>query len=62
MLLYESTTPRQDVTASRRRDVGFKSLHETLHTTTPGGRLVFHVFAALAEFIRELIVEGTAKA
>jgi DNA invertase Pin-like site-specific DNA recombinase len=27
--------------------------------TTPGGRLVFHVFAALAEFIRELIVEGT---
>ncbi|MEV4167363.1 recombinase family protein [Nonomuraea dietziae] len=28
-------------------------------TTTPGGRLVFHVFAALAEFIRELIVAGT---
>ena len=27
--------------------------------TTPGGRLIFHVFAALAEFIRELIVEGT---
>ncbi|MFJ5901132.1 helix-turn-helix domain-containing protein [Streptomyces sp. NPDC093064] len=27
--------------------------------TTPGGRLVFHVFAALAEFIRELIVQGT---
>jgi DNA invertase Pin-like site-specific DNA recombinase len=25
----------------------------------PGGRLVFHVFAALAEFIRELIIEGT---
>src|SRR5262249_31693589 len=37
----------------------FKSLHEALDTTTPGGRLVFHVFAALAEFIRELIVEGT---
>ena len=35
------------------------SLHEALDTTTPGGRLVFHVFAALAEFIRELIVEGT---
>src|SRR5439155_20274819 len=33
--------------------------HEALDTTTPGGRLVFHVFAALAEFIRELIVEGT---
>ena len=36
-----------------------QSLHESLDTTTPGGRLVFHVFAALAEFIRELIVEGT---
>src|SRR5919198_229254 len=43
----------------RRRGVGFCSLHEALDTTTPGGRLVFHVFAALAEFIRELIVEGT---
>ncbi|WP_326646039.1 recombinase family protein [Streptosporangium sp. NBC_01755] len=43
----------------RRREVGFRSLHEALDTTTPGGRLVFHVFAALAEFIRELIVEGT---
>ena len=43
----------------RRQDIGFKSLHEALDTTTPGGRLVFHVFAALAEFIRELIVEGT---
>jgi DNA invertase Pin-like site-specific DNA recombinase len=36
----------------RRRGVGFTSLHENLDTTTPGGRLVFHVFAALAEFIR----------
>ncbi len=43
----------------RRRGIGFRSLHENLDTTTPGGRLVFHVFAALAEFIRELIVEGT---
>jgi hypothetical protein len=43
----------------RRRSVGFRSLKEALDTTTPGGRLVFHVFAALAEFIRELIVEGT---
>jgi DNA invertase Pin-like site-specific DNA recombinase len=43
----------------RRAGVGFRSLHESLDTTTPGGRLVFHVFAALAEFIRELIVEGT---
>ena len=47
------------VAGLRRRGVGFRSLHEALDTTTPGGRLVFHVFAALAEFIRELIVEGT---
>lgn len=47
------------IAALRRRKVGFRSLHEQLDTTTPGGRLVFHVFAALAEFIRELIVEGT---
>ncbi|MCA1822407.1 MAG: recombinase family protein, partial [Pseudonocardia sp.] len=44
----------------RRRNVGFRSLHEQLDTTTPGG-LVFHVFAALAEFIRELIAEGTSE-
>ncbi|MFI6519906.1 recombinase family protein [Spirillospora sp. NPDC050679] len=43
----------------RRRGVGFRFLKEALDTTTPGGRLVFHVFAALAEFIRELIIEGT---
>ena len=49
----------QIVGTLRRRGVGFKSLHEALDTTTPGGRLVFHVFAALAEFIRQLIVEGT---
>lgn len=43
----------------RVQGIGFRSLHESLDTTTPGGRLVFHVFAALAEFIRELIVQGT---
>ncbi|MEU9121074.1 recombinase family protein [Streptomyces sp. NPDC048506] len=37
----------------------FTSLHEALDTTTPGGRLDFHVLAALAEFIRELIVQRT---
>ncbi|MFD3563034.1 recombinase family protein [Streptomyces sp. NPDC058686] len=34
-------------------------MRESLDTTTSGARLVFHVFAALAEFIRELIVQGT---
>jgi DNA invertase Pin-like site-specific DNA recombinase len=43
----------------RRHGRGFKSLHENLDTTTPGGRLIFHVFAALGEFIREMIVQGT---
>jgi DNA invertase Pin-like site-specific DNA recombinase len=47
------------VAGLRKRGIGFTSLHENLDTTTPGGRLIFHVFAALAEFIRELIVEGT---
>ena len=49
----------QIVRTLRRQGVGFKSLHEALDTIIPGGRLVFHVFAALAEFIRELIIEGT---
>jgi DNA invertase Pin-like site-specific DNA recombinase len=39
----------------RRRGIGFRNLHEALDTTTPGGRLIFYVFAALAELIRELI-------
>src|SRR5262249_46906861 len=34
----------------RRQGVGLRSLKEAIDTTTPGGRLVFHVFAALAEF------------
>jgi DNA invertase Pin-like site-specific DNA recombinase len=41
------------------RGVGFRSLQESIDTTTPGGRLVFHVFAALAEFERDLIRERT---
>jgi DNA invertase Pin-like site-specific DNA recombinase len=40
------------------RGVGFQSLQEAI-TTTPGGKLVFHVFAALAEFERDLIRERT---
>lgn len=41
------------------RSIGFKSLTESIDTTTPGGRLVFHVFAALAEFERGIIRERT---
>ncbi|MFI6742274.1 recombinase family protein [Nonomuraea sp. NPDC050451] len=47
------------VAGLRKRGIGFRSLHEALDTTIPGGRLLFHVFTAPAEFIRELIVEGT---
>ncbi|MGW9499223.1 recombinase family protein [Streptomyces prasinus] len=46
------------VSGLRKRGLGLTSLHEALDTTTPGGRLEFHVFAALAEFIRELLVQG----
>ena len=41
------------------RGVGFKSLGEQIDTTTSGGKLVFHVFGALAEFERDLIRERT---
>ena len=41
------------------RGVEFRSLQESINTTTPGGRLVFHVFAALAQFERELVRERT---
>lgn len=46
----------------RDRGIGFTSLHENLDTTTPSGRLVLHAFAALAEFIGELIVISTNEA
>lgn len=39
--------------------VGFRSLTEHIDTTTSGGRLIFHIFGALAEFERNLIRERT---
>jgi DNA invertase Pin-like site-specific DNA recombinase len=45
----------------RRREIGFKSLHEALDTTTPGARLVFHVFAARGEFIRDRATGGRGR-
>jgi len=42
-----------------QRGVGLKSLQENIDTTTSGGRLVFHLFGALAEFERNLIRERT---
>ena len=41
------------------RGIGFRSLTEAIDTTTSGGRLVFHIFAGLAEFERSIIQERT---
>ncbi len=41
------------------RSIGFRSLQEAIDTTTSGGRLVFQIFGALAEFERNLIRERT---
>ena len=41
------------------RGVYFKSVQESLDTSTPGGKLIFHVFGALAEFERDIIRERT---
>lgn len=41
------------------RGAGFRSLGEDIDTTSPAGRLVFHVFASIAQFERERIVERT---
>jgi DNA invertase Pin-like site-specific DNA recombinase len=47
------------VSILEHRGIGFKSLQESMDTTTPGGKLIFHVFAALAEFERGVIRERT---
>ncbi len=41
------------------QDIGFQSLTEAINTTTSGGRLIFHIFASLAEFERSIIKERT---
>jgi DNA invertase Pin-like site-specific DNA recombinase len=42
-----------------KRGIGFKSVTEAIDTTTPGGKLVFHIFGALAAFERDLIRDRT---
>jgi DNA invertase Pin-like site-specific DNA recombinase len=42
-----------------KRGIGFKSLTENIDTTTSGGKLIFHIFASLAEFERSIIQERT---
>jgi DNA invertase Pin-like site-specific DNA recombinase len=41
------------------RNIGFKSIQENIDATTSGGKLVFHIFGALAEFERDIIRERT---
>lgn len=41
------------------RQIGFRSLQESIDTTSSGGKLIFHIFGALAEFERNLILERT---
>jgi DNA invertase Pin-like site-specific DNA recombinase len=47
------------MTTLDEKGVGFKSLTEQIDTTTSGGKLIFHIFGALAEFERNLIRERT---
>ncbi len=49
----------ETVTGLERREVGLCSLTESIDTTTPGGRLIFHLFGALGQFERDLIRERT---
>ena len=49
----------ETVTSLDTRGIGFRSISENIDTTTAGGRLIFHVFGAPAEFERELIRERT---
>ena len=49
----------ETVTALEKRRAGFRSITEAIDTTTPGGRLVFHLFGALGQFERDLIRERT---
>ena len=41
------------------KGIGFKSLQENIDSTTSGGKLIFHIFASLAEFERDIIRERT---
>lgn len=49
----------ETITALHERKIGFRSLTENIDTTTSAGKLIFHVFGALAEFERDLIRERT---
>ena len=47
------------MTSLNERKIGFQSMRENIDTSTSGGKLIFHMFSALAEFERDLIKERT---
>ncbi len=47
------------VTKLEQRNVGLRSLQEAMDTSSNSGKLIFHIFGALAEFERNLIRERT---
>jgi DNA invertase Pin-like site-specific DNA recombinase len=49
----------ETITTLHDKQIGFKSITENIDTTTSGGKLIFHIFAALAEFERDIIRERT---
>ncbi len=49
----------ETITYLNNRKIGFKSITENIDTTTSGGKLIFHIFGALAEFERDIIRERT---
>src|SRR2546421_10233804 len=49
----------ETVTELNNRKIGFQSITENIDTTTSGGKLIFHIFGALAEFERDIIRERT---
>ena len=49
----------ETITGLNNRKIGFKSITEAIDTTTSGGKLIFHIFGALAEFERDIIRETT---
>src|SRR5205807_6619960 len=49
----------ETITNLNNRKIGFKSIQENIDTSTSGGKLIFHMFGALAEFERDIIRERT---
>src|SRR5947199_1442549 len=49
----------ETITNLNNRNIGLKSITENIDTTTSGGKLIFHIFGALAEFERDILRERT---